>query len=411
MNLRESFRSSVKSLLYNKLRSLLTMLGVIIGIFSVITLTSISEGIKQEVISQVESLGANTIYVLPGKVNIGPPQNGQSTLGVNNEQLGARQNSISYDDVEAIRKLDKIVAVTGRYNSVERLDDLNIFTSVSGVDENYSQINKLEFQYGRFINRQEREQRARVAVLGHQANMELFAGKNPLGKTIKINGLDYQVVGVLKYQQPENIGPGRENLNTKIFLPITEILGRKKNKSINQIMVNVASSADVEPAANSINQTLRQKHPENSFTIIKQKDILTAINNILGALTAGLGGIAAISLLVGGIGIMNIMLVSVAERTREIGVRKALGARKRDILIQFLIEAVILSTTGGILGVLAGIAGANLLPRIISQINTAISPPAVVISLLFALLVGIFFGVYPAAKAAKLSPHDALRSE
>ena len=411
MNLKESFRSSIKSLFYNKLRSFLTMLGVIIGIFSVIALTSISEGIKQEVVSQVESLGANVIYVLPGKVNVGPPQKGQSKLGISNDHLGAGQNSLTYADVEALRGQAKITAVTGRYNTTEKLDDLNIFASVTGIDEYYNEVNKLELEHGQFISKQDREQRAKVAVIGHQANVELFNGKDPLGKTFKINGRDYRVIGVLKYQQPENIGPGSENLNTKIYLPISEILERKKNKSLSQIIIKVTSSEDVEQASNAIKITLRKNHPDENFTIIKQKDILSAINNILGALTAGLGGIAAISLLVGGIGIMNIMLVSVTERTREIGVRKAIGAKRRDILLQFLIEAIILSMTGGVLGVLAGIGGARILPTLIPQINTAIPLKAVIISMVFALLVGICFGVYPAAKASKLNPIEALRSE
>ena len=410
MRVRESFRSSFKSLFYNKLRSFLTMLGIIIGIFSVIMLTSIGEGIKDQVTSQVESLGANLLYVFPGKIKM-TPKKGESKLGVQQGGFGQTNNTLTYDDVLNLKGGTGVSAASCIYNGTDRVDKLNIFTSTTGVDEDYIRVTNLDLRLGRFITRDERVKKEPVAVIGDQANKELFDGNNSVGESFKLDGKDYKVVGVLKYRKPENMGPQAEDINVKIYLPVTEMIEREKQKNISQIIVKAVSANNVANAEKSIRDIMLKYHREDEFTVLKQQDMLNAINSILGILTAGLGGIAAISLLVGGIGIMNIMLVSVTERTREIGVRKAIGANRRDILIQFLIEAVFLSVIGGLLGLAAGIGGARALPSLFPTIHTAVSFTAVVIALLFALLVGVFFGVYPASKAAKLDPIEALRTE
>ncbi|HEX3031648.1 MAG TPA: ABC transporter permease [Bacillota bacterium] len=339
MRIQESFRSSIKSLLHNKLRSFLTMLGIIIGIFSVIALTSIGQGIQSQVTAQVESLGANLLYVYPGKVTVGPKK-GVSKLGVQPGGYGQAKSTLTYNDVLDLKGKPYIAGVTGYFTTVDKVDKLKILTTINGVDEDVMKIGYLDLAYGRFFYKQERENRERVAVIGHQANKELFGGKYSIGKAFKLNGKDYKVVGILKYKKPENMGPQGQDLNVKIYLPITEVLNRLKVTTINQITIKATSANRIAAAEKVVDQTLLKHHTDEEFSVIKQQDMLNAINNIVGIVTAGIGGIAGISLLVGGIGIMNIMLVSVTERTREIGVRKAIGANRRDIMVQFLIEAV-----------------------------------------------------------------------
>jgi putative ABC transport system permease protein len=388
------------------------MLGVIIGVFSVILLTSLGEGVKSQVTAQVESLGAYLIYVVPGKFSFTPGRM-ESKLGVSQGISGpfGQVNNLTYDDQLALKSLQGVAAATGEFQGVDRLDRLNLAVATTGVDEDFPKIRNLDFKYGRFFTKKDRIAKAPVAVIGWQANLEIFHGGNSAGKQFTLNGKAYRVTGVLAYKKPEGFGPGSDDLNVKIYLPITEMLARNREPSLQEIIVKATSAAKVTTAEKAVRAMLKKRHGKEDFSLLKQQDMLKAINNILGILTAALGGIAAISLVVGGIGIMNIMLVSVRERTREIGVRKATGAKYRDILLQFLIEAVTLSLCGGLLGLVAGLAGSRLLPELVPSLRTAISPLAVGVSLLFAVLVGIFFGVYPAALAARLDPIEALRSE
>ena len=410
MKMTESLRSGFGSLFHNKLRSFLTMLGVIIGVTSVILLTSIGEGVKQQIGSQVESLGANLIYIFPGKINFGNTDHTGSQLGVRSQPLGG-ENNLSYEDVLSLKGQMGISAVTGIFSGLLRLDDLNLMVSVTGVDEDFNTIRNFELEYGRFITLQERESKQRTAVIGDQTNKELFDGIDSVGKAFHLNGKEYIVVGVLKYKKPENMGPQAEDINIKIYIPITDMIERFTDINLSQIIIKAESADEVDAVAALAQDTIAANHKADDFTVIKQQDTLDVFNNIMGVLSAALGGIAAISLVVGGIGIMNIMLVSVTERTREIGMRKAVGANRLDILSQFLIESVTLSFAGGLIGLLLGVFGSKLISSVFPSIPTAISLPAVVLSLVFTFFIGLFFGVYPAFRASRLDPIEALRSE
>lgn len=411
MKLSENIRSSYSTITGNKLRTFLTMLGIIIGVSSVITLTSIGEGMKAKITSQVESLGANLIYVIPGNIGGASKKESTSKLGITREMFSQKQSVFTYNDVLKIKSIPHVEGATGVQGNIDKLDKLKLLVSTTGVDEAAIKTSTLDLKYGRFITRKDRTANAKVAVIGDEVNKELFNGLNSIGKKISLNGIQYSVVGILQYKKPENMGPLNDDVNVKIYLPITEILERTGEKTINQIVIRVDSSKNVETVSKSIRNIIEKNNDSNEFSVLKQKDMIDTVDEMLGILNAGLGGIAAISLLVGGIGIMNIMLVSVTERTREIGLRKAVGARKKDILSQFLVESVVLSLCGGILGILLGYWGSLMIPAIFPDIPTAISPRAVLISISFAIATGIFFGVYPATRASKLDPIEALRSE
>lgn len=386
------------------------MLGVIIGVTSVILLTSIGEGVKQQIGSQVESLGANLVYVFPGKLDFGGTDDSESKLGVR-RQMNNGDSSLRYQDVLSLKGQPGVKAVTGIANHVLRLDELELLVSVTGVDEDFQAIRSLDLELGRFITEEERVSRQRVAVIGHQTNLELFQGSDSLGKIFKLNGKEYTVIGVLEYKKPENMGPQAEDINIKIYIPITSQDDYLSKSDLSQIIIQAASAEEVDSIAALAKATLSYNHDADDFTVLKQQEILDVFNNIMGVLSAALGGIAAISLIVGGIGIMNIMLVSVTERTREIGIRKAVGANRLDILSQFLIEAVSISLTGGLLGLLLGVFGSRMITETFPSIPTAVSLPAVIISLIFTFLIGLFFGVYPAYRASRLDPIEALRTE
>lgn len=398
MRLFEVLGVALKGLSGNKLRSLLTMLGVIIGVGSVITLVSIGEGVKSSISKQIEGLGSNLVIVTPGT----------GTAGTNISTLGGATSKLSYDDalaVEesyAVQNVAPVIESSGTVGFKERRTTL-----ITGTSESYGEVRNIPLASGEFISRADIRGYRQVAVLGDYLKRELFSGINPIGKTVRVNNQDYTVIGVMQKK-------GRtltiENDN-RIYIPITMAEQLLDTKQVSMMFVQSTSPRSVNSAMKETRRIIRERHGKTDFAISEQKDILNTLEGIMGTLTGMLGGISGVSLLVGGIGIMNIMLVTVTERTREIGIRKAVGAKRRDILFQFIMESVFLSALGGLIGIAAGLAGSRLLQNIVPRLPTTVTLWSIMVSFLFALLVGLFFGIYPARKAARLDPIEALRYE
>lgn len=387
----QALKIAIRSILSNKLRSFLTMLGIIIGVTAVIALVSIGQGSTKSVTSQIQSMGSNLIMV--------------SVMGRGSQASLTYEQAMTLKDGNYIKAVSPVISsnVTAKYgnNSVDSV-------MVNGVNSDYQAIRSIQVAEGRFISPMDDEGRNKVAVLGHNVATELFGFTDPVGKTIKLNGQAFTVVGVLALKGSSIAGSDDD----AIFIPIKTMFYFAKNKNIRQIYIGASNPDTVEIAKNMINNHLLEvfKGDTSAFTIIDQSQILSTVNSVTTTLSLLLGGIAGISLLVGGIGIMNIMLVSVTERTREIGIRKALGAKKRDILLQFIIESLTLSGLGGILGIIAGYILAVTLGKAMNiDANPTLS--TILVSFSFSVLVGLFFGVYPANKAANLNPIEALRYE
>lgn len=387
----QAIKMALRGITGNKMRSFLTMLGIIIGVTSVIALVSLGQGSTKNVTSQIQDMGSNLIMV--------------SIMG-----RGA-ENSLSYDDVMALGGSNYISAispvvssnVTAMYGT-----NSNDNTTVNGVNGDYQTIRNMQVSSGRFISPFDNDGRNKVAVLGSNIANELYGFTDPVGKTIKLNGQDFTVIGVLASKGSSIAGSDDDS----VFIPVKTMFSFSQNRGIRQIYIQASSPNTVEIAKTVINSKLLRifRDDQNAFRIIDQSQILSTINSVSATLSLMLGGIAGISLLVGGIGIMNIMLVSVTERTREIGIRKALGAKKKDILLQFIIESLVLSGTGGILGIISGYIVSIILGSAM-KINAVPSLGMTLLSFSFSLLVGLFFGVYPANKAANLNPIEALRYE
>lgn len=405
MNLSESLSTALDSLLANKLRAVLTMLGVIIGVAAVIALMSIGNGVNASVTSEIQSIGTNLIVISTDPDN----SDGYPALSLSDvAALADELNAPAVSAVSAVVQGGQEVIYGG---NASRL-------SVAGVTENYFQVNNLEeFSAGDGLTAQDIDTRARVAVLGASAATDLFDEEFPVGKFVKISGGSYEVVGVLAES-----GSAFVSTDNNVYIPISTAhsrlySGRTRSgeKAVDTIIAQSVSEQDTDAAIEQITETLRQRHnityaTEDDFTILSQTDLLEAFDVITGTLTAFLGAIAGISLVVGGIGIMNIMLVSVTERTREIGIRKAVGALKRDILAQFLLESMLLSVLGGILGILIGWTMATVAGRLL-DLQAVVDAGTVLLATSFAAAIGLIFGIYPAWRAAGLRPIEALRYE
>jgi putative ABC transport system permease protein len=406
MILSESFLTALDSLLANKLRSVLTMLGVIIGVAAVIALMAIGNGVSDSITSEIQSIGTNLIVIM--------------TDGDNSDGYPA----LSLDDVEALSDPLLAPAVAQVSASVGGTREVatsgrTMRTSVNGVTANYFAVNNLmAFDSGGPLTQNDIDTSARVAVIGYAAAEELFEDTFPVGNSLRINGVAYEVVGVLE-EQGQGFG---NDTDLAAFVPITTakerlITNRTRTgePAVGSIVAQAVDEESTDAAIDQITEVLRREHginyiQEDDFQIFSQTDLLATFDVIVGTLTAFLGAIAGISLVVGGIGIMNIMLVSVTERTREIGIRKAVGAKKRDILVQFLLEALVLSLLGGAIGIFIGWSIASIAGPLL-DLTATVDVQTITLATSFAAAVGLIFGIYPAWRAAGLRPIEALRYE
>jgi putative ABC transport system permease protein len=405
MKWRSLIVAALRSIARNKLRSLLTMLGVIIGVGAVIALMALGRGSQADIQAQVAGLGTNLLIIHPTSSQTAGVRAGSGTL-----------NALTMDDVAL---LDTNAGLLREVSPVVRVQEQviagnsNWNTQINGVSVSYQVIRNHAMESGSFFTERDVKIRSKVAVLGKTVANELFPGQDPAGVQIRIRNVPFTVIGVLQSKGQSSMGADQDDI---ILAPWSTVLYRLSDgKSVRTIMASAVSDGQMEAAKIEIRTLLREARrlPEggdDGFDIRAQSEINEILTRITGTLTMLLSAIAGVSLLVGGIGIMNIMLVSVTERTREIGIRMAIGARPGDILLQFLIEAMILSLIGGIIGILAGVGGAQLLGKVMGTV-VVVSPLVICGSVAFTAAVGIFFGFYPARKAARLNPIDALRYE
>lgn len=401
---KESFLMAWASLIANKMRSILTMLGIIIGVAAVIALVSIGNGVKQDIQNSISSLGSNLLMVMPGAPR---------TPGV--RPSSGSMKSLKVSDYEAISKLDGVKAASPMTNGsyVVIYQNKNWTTSVSGVSYNYLDVNNWSMKSGRFLSEKNVQNRERVAVVGKTVVKNLFGDEDPVGAEIRVKNIPFRIIGVLNSKGSGAMGNDQDDM---VIIPYTTAMERVEGVDYLRMIYVVGKDENgIDRLQSDIENLLRVRHGIkdtnlDDFNIQNMNSIMETMEETTGTLTLFLGAVAAISLVVGGIGIMNIMLVSVTERTREIGVRKALGATYNVIVTQFLIEAVVISLMGGIIGIALGI-GASKLIGLASGMSTVISIPTIVMSFAFSMAIGLIFGIYPARKAAKLNPIDALHYE
>ena len=401
---KESFLMAWASLIANKLRSLLTMLGIIIGVAAVIALVSIGNGVKQDIEDSISSLGSNLLVVLPGAPRTPGARSSQGSM-----------KSLKISDYEAIAKLEGVKAASPMTNGsyVVIYQNKNWTTSVAGVNSNFQDVNNWTMTSGRFFSDKNVQNRERVAVVGQTVVKNLFADEDPVGKEIRVKNIPFRVIGVLKSKGNGTMGNDQDDT---VLIPYTTSMERVEGIDyLRRVYVVAKDDGGIDRLQADIENLLRVRHNIkdtnlDDFNIQNMKSIMETVAQTTGTFTLFLGAVAAISLVVGGIGIMNIMLVSVTERTREIGIRKALGATYSVIVTQFLIEALVIILMGGIIGIILGIGSSKLI-GMASGMSTVISIPTIGMSFAFSMAIGLIFGIYPARKAAKLNPIDALHYE
>ena len=415
MDLIESVRLAIRGLAVNKLRSALTMLGIVIGVGAVIALLSVGQGVDRYIREQFLSIGTNLLFVIPGTLEEGGPPSARS----------GQSAALTLGDARAIAdplRVPDVVQVAAELTrfTVVSAGKREATVQVRGVTPEYQDVRNWKPVEGAFITEADVAGHSRVAVLGQTTMNRLFPDDPwPIGKTIKINKIPFRVIGIMEKKG----GSGFGDQDNTVFVPLTTAQTRlfpsrtlSGEYKVSVIYAQAVAEDRMDAAAEQISEVLRERHniafkDDDDFSVINQADLINIFGQITGVLTIFLGAIAAISLLVGGIGIMNIMLVSVTERTREIGLRKAVGAKRRDILMQFLIEAVVLSLVGGFIGIGLGAIGAFAIGRLAEELRTYVSLQAVLIATGFSVAVGLFFGIYPASRAARLHPIQALRYE
>jgi putative ABC transport system permease protein len=388
MNFIETFRVAFEAILSNKVRSGLTMLGVIIGVMAVILLVSIGEGAQVYITRELTGMGTNLLIITPGKT---------STRGGFHPPSAGTVRKLTYDDAQALKRrawllTDAVPMVFGtgkiKYRNMGR------DTMIIGTTPEFQSIRNLYVDTGSYVTQADVDSKAKIIVLGTKVKEELLGAENPVG-VMRKRGMSLGM-----------------DLDDIVFIPVTSGQELFDTDALFEIIASTPRSEDVDRAITQIRDILIKRHAhKEDFTIQTQGALLETMNTILNVLTAVLGGIAGISLVVGGIGIMNIMLVSVRERTREIGIRKALGARNRDIMAQFMIEAITLSGAGGVIGILLGVGLALLIPMFVTVLPTSVSAWSIIMAFTFSGAVGVFFGVYPARRAALQDPIQALRYE
>jgi len=394
MGLIESFRVAVDALRANRLRSLLTMLGVIIGVGAVVMLVAIGSGAKREVEQQVQGLGSNLILIVPGEFDFGSART---------------VSSLQFEDVEYVGRVignPRAVATTVSSGEEVRVGSKSAFVSVNGTNEAVTTVFDRPLAKGRYISSSDVDTRRRVAVLGDSVADQLFGDVDPLGRQLTVAGVRYRVIGVFE-EVGSTFGVSRDQ---EIHIPVTAAQRLFGIDTVNALAVKAPTIESIPDLQEEIVAALEQKYAGDEFSAVTQTQILGTIGTILGLLTLVLAAIAGISLLVGGVGVSNIMLVSVRERTREIGLRKALGARQRDILRQFLVEAVLLTTVGGLIGIAIGV-GSSLAADAFTPLPADVTWWSVALAFGVSAGVGVFFGVFPARRAGKLDPVVALRTE
>ena len=409
----ENFKIAIRALRANKLRSILTMLGIVIGVATVVALLSIGKGATASITSDIQSGGSNLLTVSAGKGRFGPGGGGVSQ----------QQSHLYYSDYELLQRglVDNVTAIVPTYQSsyTVKYNDQSFSVSVTGVTQDYQDVRSYDVANGRFITNGDNKAQALVAVLGSQTAIDLFGSLSPIGKTVSVNGIKFEVVGVLVSKGSS----GFSSSDDAVFIPLETGYSRlfgttaefNGKKTVNSIYVSVTTTELMDTVSAQIQYMVRRSHKlaasdELDFNVQSQTDTLATLSSITSTLTAFLGAIAGISLLVGGIGIMNIMLVSVTERTKEIGLRKAVGATRNQILVQFLIETMTLSILGGVIGILLGVGIATIF-TLTGLITAVITADSILMAFFFSLAIGVFFGLYPAFRAANLHPMEALRYE